>query len=145
VSRQRPLPSRCGISLQRLATGLRPPPRCPIFDIMVRRRPQPHSPCTCGIGDDGRRCLLRRNPRISASGDYAHRCLIPRKRGTHLSSFLWRSLSQMEPPPQLWHELLSRPCPQIEEPPQLLHELLWRPCSQMLLPQHSQHWHLGRL
>jgi hypothetical protein len=57
--------------------------------IMVRRRPQQLSPCTCSIGDDGRRCLLRRKRRNKTSGEYAHRCLIPHKRGT--GSFVGRA------------------------------------------------------
>ena len=43
------------------------------LDIMVRRRPQQHSPCTCGVGDDGRRCLLRRNRRNGTFGGRARR------------------------------------------------------------------------
>lgn len=52
------------------------------LDIMVQRRLQQRNPCTCGIGDDGRRCLLRRNRRNSISGDSARRRLIPHKHGT---------------------------------------------------------------
>ena len=55
---------------------------------------------------------------------------------------LCRPCSQMEPPPQLLHELhglLTRPCSQMEAPPQLLHGLLLRPCSQREAPPQLLH------
>jgi hypothetical protein len=51
---------------------LHPPSFASALDIMARRRPHQHSPCTRFHGGDGCRCLPRRDRRKRASGDYAH-------------------------------------------------------------------------
>ena len=46
------------------------PTACPpcALDIIMRCRQDQHSPFTCGVGDDVRRCLLRRNGRNNSAG-----------------------------------------------------------------------------